>query len=64
MKFKLEVELGNDAMQSNDDLAIALASVIDRLQNAMALASVIDTEVHGTILDLNGNNVGKFYIDK
>jgi hypothetical protein len=52
-KFKLVIELGNDAMQTDQDISEAL-----RLT-----ANSIDTgETEGKIFDVNGNVCGKFEI--
>ena len=49
-KFKLEIEMGNDAMQSGFDVAQALKlEVIPRLT---------DGYLAGVIFDINGNKVG------
>jgi hypothetical protein len=50
--FKLEITLGNDAMQSGLDVAEALRQVADRIEN--------DLEGRGTIRDANGNTVGRY----
>jgi hypothetical protein len=51
-KFSLEIELGNDSMQSGPDVAAALRKVADRIEN--------DLEARGIIRDENGNTVGRF----
>lgn len=50
-KFTVEIRLGNDAMQTDADLADALSSVIDRLDRGTT---------SGSIKDVNGNTVGRF----
>lgn len=50
-KFKVEIELGNDAMQSDADIADAL--------NAVAIR-VLGGQTYGGIGDANGNTVGYF----
>lgn len=57
MKFKLEIELGNDAMQSNVDIETALQAVARNYHKA-GLAKP-DT---GRIFDGNGNAVGKWEV--
>lgn len=52
-KFVLEIEMGNDAMQTDADLADALSGVIDRLDRGTLC---------GVIQDVNGNVVGRFAI--
>lgn len=51
MKFTLEIEMGNEAMRSPEDVAKALRNVAHRLPGAMDA---------GYILDENGNNVGEW----
>lgn len=55
MKFKLEIELGNVAMDSHEDIADALIEVGKNL---------LQGNDHTTIRDLNGNTVGKWEITK
>ena len=50
-KFTLDIDLGNDAMQTADDVAEALRRVAKRLEADRDLSS-------GLIRDLNGNTVG------
>lgn len=49
MKFKLEITLGNDAMQTGEDIAEALCKVGE--------AVIVGVEKSG-IWDINGNRVG------
>lgn len=51
MKFTLEIELGNEAMQSRSDIARALRKVSAKLQAGRD---------GGQVMDLNGNSVGSF----
>ena len=51
-KFKCEIELGNDAMQSNEQIARALLDVADAL---------LSTDI-GNIRDENGNTVGSWEV--
>lgn len=50
--FELEIELGNDAMQSGPDVATALREVAAKIEN--------DLEARGMIRDRNGNSVGEY----
>ena len=50
-KFKLTIELGNDAMSSTSDLAAALVRVSEQ---------ILDGYMRGYILDNNGNTVGEY----
>lgn len=63
MKFKVEIELGNDAMQTTEDVAGALKDVVRELTDAVAYVSR-NGEEHGTIRDGNGNLVGQWYFAK
>lgn len=51
-RFMLEIELGNDAMQSGPDVAAALREVADRIER--------DLEARGSIRDVSGNTVGHY----
>ena len=54
-KFKLEIELGNDAMITVDDVAAALRNIAHRLDTAG-----VGRGQRVGILDANGNTVGFF----
>lgn len=60
MKFTLEIELGNDAMQNGRDVALALK----RLGAKLVDHRFDDGTDHGKIMDLNGNSVGTWDISK
>lgn len=60
MKFKLEIELGNDAMQSYDDLAAALEKTARKLRD-YAEVTIGET---GRIMDENGLAVGRWRVVK
>jgi len=53
--FTLTISLGNEAMQTADDVAWALGWLITELR-----AVTLDGETTGTIRDLNGNQVGEW----
>lgn len=55
MKFKLEIELGNDAMQTPSDVRRALREIA-----ATARFPVAGEEDEGRIGDENGNTVGRW----
>lgn len=60
MKFTLEIELGNDRMQSCSDIGLALQAVTEKL-----FERELDSPVSGLkhyILDLNGDIVGKWEV--
>lgn len=54
MKFKLEIELGNDAMQDQHDVAKVLRDVANHLGGPYGLS--------GKIKDDNGNTVGRWEV--
>lgn len=54
--FRLEVELGNEAMQTVEDVAQALE---DRVMEAL-----LRGEPEGRIRDTNGNTVGRWRVDE
>lgn len=56
MKFKLEIELGNDAMLTGEDVARALRKVADVVESCTPY--VVKAEGPGTIRDENGHKVG------
>jgi hypothetical protein len=58
MKFVLEIELGNDAMQTVDDVVIAMKGTL-RNKNG---ASELQVGEYGTIKDLGGSTVGKWEV--
>jgi hypothetical protein len=52
--FKLEIELGNDDMQTSDHIAEALRNVADQLDRGAP---------GGRIVDENGNTVGRYEVE-
>ena len=52
-KFTLRIKMGNDAMQTPEDVANRLLAVANRLNYGMDRQS-------GKILDYNGNKVGEW----
>lgn len=56
-KFTLRIEMGNEAMQTSEDVGDALWAVANRLNCGMDLRS-------GEILDYNGNKVGEWKFTK
>jgi hypothetical protein len=59
MKFTLEIELGNDAMQTNDDIAKSLQTLAHRLSQMHR--DPVDGD-KWNIRDANGNTVGKWEV--
>lgn len=60
-RFVLSIDLENEAMQDQHDVALALRGVADRL------SKLISTRfgpygLEGKILDVNGNSVGKWEV--
>lgn len=53
-KFRLTITLGNDAMQTRDDVADALEKIAKRVR---AMPCYGDTR---PIFDINGNSVGEW----
>ncbi len=53
--FQIEIEMGNDGMQTNGDVAKALHAVADKLETGHHLFS------GSSIRDPNGNTVGRFW---
>jgi len=65
MKFTLEIELGNDAMQTAEDIAHALQDVAKGLMTygIGGRSRYPITKVDGRkIMDVNGNSVGKWEV--
>jgi len=56
--FTLTISLGNEAMQTADDVAWALGLLITELRS-VTLAG----ETHGPIRDVNGNRVGEWHFE-
>lgn len=61
MKFKLEIELENDTMQDQHDVAKALRSVADRL-GKLTSTRFGPYGLSGGIMDDNGNTVGRWEV--
>jgi hypothetical protein len=59
MRFTLEIELGNAAMQDSCDLRRALHDV-----NLQPMNAGIEPGQTGTIRDVNGNTVGTWEVTK
>jgi hypothetical protein len=59
MKFLLEIDLGNDAMQTVGDV---LNAVRDSLKNEEPLP--LEVGIGGHLWDKNGNKVGKWEVDE
>lgn len=64
MVFTLKIELGNDAMQTGEDVALALEQVALNLTRRIGSLNLErdkrEHNVPGLIKDANGNTVGKW----
>lgn len=58
MKFVLQIELGNDAMQTPSDVARKIREVGSSIDNHPAASNKNHPPFSGTIRDENGNFVG------
>ena len=54
--FTLEIQLGNDAMQTSEEVAETLRSVAEKID--------FEGKESGAIMDENGNSVGRFEVRK
>jgi hypothetical protein len=59
-KFELSIELGNEAMLGDDDIADALEKVAKRLRDNAYTAANVQEDITRVILDYNGNGVGEW----
>jgi hypothetical protein len=55
--FKLTIELGNDAMETNTDVARALTQVVKKIRESRLNDA-------GSIRDDNGNTVGEWSFEE
>ena len=68
--FRLYINLGNDAMQTHEDLAAALRKIADDVENPRDIAPFAESDGDGilragwyqTIRDANGNDVGRYAV--
>lgn len=58
MKFMLEIELGNAAMETGRDVADALNNIAYQLQDT----TMVLEPTTGKVVDENGNSVGKWEV--
>ena len=61
MKFVLEIELENDAMQDQHDVAGALDGVAQRLRRSVS-TNFGPYTLEGRVKDRNGNTCGKWEV--
>jgi hypothetical protein len=62
MKFTLQIWIGNDAMQTSQDVADALRKVAKRLEDGETLEQLA-CRTGDSVRDLNGNTVGWFKVE-
>lgn len=62
MTFTLEIELGNDEMQTYPEIEKAISSSLQLYHDAVSLGGVPVDEDEGTVRDGNGNTVGKWTV--
>lgn len=60
MKFRLEIELGNDAMRTGADVADALRGVAHRIDSLSETPKEMGPA--GMVYDANGNAVGDWVV--
>jgi hypothetical protein len=63
-QFMLEIALGNDAMNSSQDVADALHEVGKLIEEGFHSEYPIPDGFSGSIRDVNGNKVGKWEVSK
>jgi hypothetical protein len=65
MRFQLEIELGNDAMQTAEDIQDALTKLVKSQRLTRYVGSDRLSKIDGgKIMDENGNTVGKWEVVK
>lgn len=62
--FRLEIELGNDAMNSGAAVAMAIRRAITRDLREIDLNDKRVGANQGKIFDVNGNSVGRWYVTR
>lgn len=64
MEFTLKIKLGNDAMQTGDDVSAALRESAQRIEESWGGELAESAPLAGRIYDLNGNRVGAWEVAK
>ena len=64
MKFKLEIEIGNDAMLDYDDLSQALIGMARKFDSRYREGREVVPGVNASVRDTNGNTVGHWNISE
>jgi len=62
MKFIAEIELGNDAMQSRDDVLDSIRLALTRQSDYASMKAPLEPGDEATLNDGNGNTVGKWEV--
>lgn len=63
MEFTLSIRLGNAAMQTPADIALALRETADKIADPMLRDTYAEaTPYAGRIRDVNGNTVGEWEV--
>ncbi len=63
MRFFIKIDIGNEAMDSHEDLSVAIKKVANRIGTGLYNVHP-DNEYQVTITDANGNSVGKWGFKK
>ena len=59
MKFSLSISLGNEAMQTPEDVSLALSKVVGLLDQSHV---TFEDNARGYVRDANGNTVGSWEV--
>ena len=62
MKFTLKIELGNEAMETGEDVAIALRKQADYIATRYSMGNIQTANAWHNIMDENGNTVGHWTV--
>lgn len=62
MIFNVKITMGNDAMLNGYDIARALRSIADDVEEIVEETGVTG-EMQGKVMDLNGNSVGEWSME-
>jgi hypothetical protein len=63
MKFTVEIKLGNDAMQTYDDIRFVLARLHKALENMSGYTPRLSDD-GGKLADINGATVGEWTVSE
>ena len=62
MKLRIEVEIGNDAMRTKAELVQAVLKIRRQLKRDLNLRDKRHGANRGSVLDVNGNTVGRWEV--